>query len=294
MILLQPRKIIEPVAGLWVEGMFGKIDSPITRMQKAAKMIERKIEGMAFLAGRWPLNPNRPTLVFIHGSGQEARFWQGQVDGLAGVANTIAVDLPGHGNSDGDGFRRVSDFAGSVTDFIDAVNAPAPIPCGLSLGGAVALHLLIRHGDRLRAGILANTGARLKVLPAIIETIENNYDRHLTGLVKFAVAQVNQADEEICRRVVATSTAGPVVTANDFRACDAFDVMDQVSSINLPVLVLSAMHDTLTPIKYADWMAANINGARHVTLDGAGHMSPIEQPDAFNRAISRFLESLDR
>jgi pimeloyl-ACP methyl ester carboxylesterase len=178
--------------------------------------------------------------------------------------------------------------------FIDAVNAPAPIPCGLSLGGAIALHLLIHQGDRLKAGILANTGARLKVLPAIIETIENNYDRHLTGLIKFAVAQSNQANEDICRRVLACSTAGPVVTANDFRACDAFDVMDQVAPVNLPVLVLSAVHDTLTPVKYADWMAANIDGARHVTLDGAGHMSPIEQPEAFNQAILSFLESLDR
>ena len=159
-------------------------------------MIERKQDGIAFLAGHWPLDPDRPTLVFIHGSGQEGRFWQAQVDGLTGVANTIAVDLPGHGNSDGDGFRRVSDFARSVMGFIDAVDAPAPIPCGLSLGGAIALHLLIHHGDRLRAGILANTGARLKVLPAIIETIQDNYDTHLTGLVKFAVAQANQADED--------------------------------------------------------------------------------------------------
>ena len=257
-------------------------------------MIKRKQDGMAFLAGHWPLDPDRPTLVFIHGSGQEGCFWQAQVDGLTGVANTIAVDLPGHGNSDGDGFRQVSDFAGAVIDFIDAVDAPAPIPCGLSLGGAIALHLLIHHGDRFRAGILANTGARLKVLPAIIETVQNNYDSHLTGLIKFAVAQANQADEEICRRVLATSTAGPLVTANDFRACDAFDVMDQVSQINLPVLLLSAMHDTLTPVKYASWMAANIDGARHVTLDGAGHMSPIEQPEAFNGAILSFLESLDR
>jgi len=257
-------------------------------------MIEHKQDGIAFLAGHWPLDPALPTLVFIHGSGQEGRFWRAQVEGLIGIANTIAVDLPGHGNSSGDGFRRVSDFSRSVMGFIDAVNAPAPIPCGLSLGGAIALHLLIHQGDSLKAGILANTGARLKVLPAIIETIENNYDRHLTGLIKFAVAQSNQANEEICRRVLACSTAGPVVTANDFRACDAFDVMDQVAPVNLPVLVLSAVHDTLTPVKYADWMAANIHGARHVTLDGAGHMSPIEQPEAFNQAILSFLESLDR
>ena len=62
-------------------------------------MIERKQNGIAFLTGRWPLDPDRPTLVFIHGSGQQGSFWQAQVEGLAVAANTIAVDLPGHGNS---------------------------------------------------------------------------------------------------------------------------------------------------------------------------------------------------
>ncbi len=257
-------------------------------------MIERKKAGMAFLAGDWPLDPDRPTLVFIHGSGQQGRFWQAQVEGLSGGANTIAVDLPGHGSSHGDGFRTVSEFTGWVMGFIDAVDAPSPIPCGLSLGGAIVLDLLIHHGDRLKAGILANTGARLKVLPAIIETVEANYDRHLTGLIKFAVAPANQADLDICRKVLACSTAGPRVTANDFRACDEFDVMPQVAAISAPVLVLSAVNDTLTPVKYADWLAANIDGARHITIDGAGHMSPIERPAAFNQAISDFLASLGR
>ncbi|WP_319408508.1 alpha/beta fold hydrolase [uncultured Desulfosarcina sp.] len=257
-------------------------------------MIARRQNGMAFLAGQWPLDPDRPTLVFIHGSGQQGSFWQAQVDGLAEAANTIAVDLPGHGNSEGDGFRTVTDYTRSVMGFIDAVNAPAPIPCGLSLGGAVALDLLIDQGHRLKAGILANTGARLKVLPIIIETIENNYADHLKGLIEFAVAPANQEDEEVCRKVLACSTAGPLVTANDFRACNAFDVIDQVSHIHVPVLVLSAVHDALTPVKYANWMAANIDGVRHITIDDAGHMSPIEQPDAFNAAILGFLGSLDR
>lgn len=246
------------------------------------------------MAGRWPLRPDRPTLVFIHGSGQQGSFWQAQLDGLTGVANTVAVDLPGHGNSGGDGFRQVSDYSGSVMDFIDAIDPPAPIVCGLSLGGAIALDLLIRHGDRLKAGILANTGARLKVQPAIIETIERDYSVHLKALIEYAVAPINRSDEDVCQKVLACSTANPVVTANDFRACDAFDVTDQVSCINAPVLIVSAGHDILTPVKYASWMEANINGARHVRIDGAGHMSPIERPDAFNAAIKRFIESLGR
>jgi pimeloyl-ACP methyl ester carboxylesterase len=233
-------------------------------------------------------------LIFIHGSGQEGNFWQYQVEGLVDVANTIAVDLPGHGNSAGDGFKTVSDYAGAIADFIQTVKAPCPIPCGLSLGGAIVLQLLIDHAGPLKGGILANTGARLKVLPAIIENIERDYNGHLNGLIEFAVAPVNRSNVDVCRKVIASSTAGPVVTGNDFRACDAFDVMRQVCAIDLPVLVLSAECDILTPKKYADWLAVNIPTARHVSIADAGHMSPIERPEAFISAINHFLGTFDQ
>jgi pimeloyl-ACP methyl ester carboxylesterase len=253
-------------------------------------MIARKQDDMAFLTGRWPFDPQRPTLVFIHGSGQQGSFWQAQVDGLTGVANTMAMDLPGHGDSRGDGFVRVSDYARAVLGLIEAVNAPAPVVCGLSLGGAIALQLMLDHGEHLKAAILVNTGARLKVLPVIIETIERDYDAHLKALIEYAVAPANRTDDGICRQVLASYTAGPAVTANDFRACDAFDVMQRVASIDLPVLVMSADQDILTPPKYADWLAAHIRGAQHARIGGAGHMAPIERPGTVNDAMARFME----
>ena len=256
-------------------------------------MIARKQDDMAFLAGRWPLDPQRPTLVFIHGSGQQGYFWQAQIEGLLDEANTIAVDLPGHGGSEGAGFSSVGDYAQSVMGFITAIKAPAPIPCGLSLGGAIALQLLIDYGERLEAGILVNTGARLKVLPAIIDTVESDYDAHLKALIEFTLAPANRTDETICRPVLASSTAGPTVTANDFRACDAFDVMPRVARIDLPVLVMSAEHDILTPPKYAEWLVSHINGATHTRIDGAGHMAPIERPRAVNDAIAQFVGTLN-
>lgn len=256
-------------------------------------MIAHKQGGIAFLAGNWPVDPHRPTLIFIHGASQQGSFWQAQVDGLSAVANTIAVDLPGHGDSEGDGFHQVSDYGHSVMNFIRGIDAPTPIPCGLSLGGAVALFLLIHHSDRLKAGILANTGVRLRVQPGLIETVERDYNAHLKALIDYAIAPANRSDDAICEKVLSCATAGAEVTGNDFRACDTFDVIDQVSRIHLPVLVLSAQYDTLTPPKYAHWISAAIQGARHESINGAGHMSPIERPGAFNNAILRFLTSLN-
>lgn len=255
-------------------------------------MIPRKQGEIAFYAGSWPLGPDRPTLVFIHGAGQKGKFWQAQVDGLADMANTIAVDLPGHGNSNGGGFRQVGDYAAAIVDTIDALGIAAPVVCGLSMGGAIAQHLLIHHARRIKAGILINTGARLKVAPILIETIERNFDAHLSGLIDFAVAPVNQQTPDICRHVLASAIDSPTVAADDFRACDAFDETEGVSAIRQPVLVLSARQDLLTPVRYAEWLAEHIPGASHTAIDNAGHMSPVEQPDAVNGSIRRFLETL--
>ena len=64
-------------------------------------MEARKINGIGYTAAKWPLDPAKATIVFIHGAGGTGNFWQAQVEGLAGRANTVAIDLPGHGTSDG-------------------------------------------------------------------------------------------------------------------------------------------------------------------------------------------------
>jgi pimeloyl-ACP methyl ester carboxylesterase len=255
-------------------------------------VITQKHAGIAFSAGRWPIEPKRPTVIFIHGAGQRGSMWQAQVEGLSDVANTIALDLPGHGASDGPGCRQIAAYARAVVDAATALAIERPLICGISMGGAITLHLLIHHADRIGGGILVNTGARLKVLPIIIDTIERDFAAHLEGLIDFTVAKVNQEDAAICGSVMASAIDSPTVTADDFRACDAFDETQRATGIRLPVLVLSARQDVLTPVRYADWLAAHIPGARHVTIDAAGHMSPIEQPQAVNTAMRGFIRSL--
>jgi pimeloyl-ACP methyl ester carboxylesterase len=78
----------------------------------------------------------------------------------------------------------------------------------------------------------------------------------------------------------------------DFQACDAFDVMGQLDLINVPVLVLTASDDILTPPKYGSYLAGNVKDAYSVNIDDAGHFSPIEKPIEVNNAIHGFLMRL--
>jgi len=252
-------------------------------------MENREAGGIGFISGQWPLDPDKPTLIFIHGAALINIFWESQVKSLAEIANTIAIDLPGHGTSRSPGKESIADYAQSVMDFIRLINAPRPvIPCGLSMGGAITQQLLIDNADFFPAGIMMNTGARLKVMPAIFETIENNYGDFVEMLCDTAISKKSDA-EKLRVKIEACTKCRPDVASGDFRACDNFNVVEKLGLIEVPVLVLAANHDNITPFKYGTFLERNIKNARLGTIEDAGHLSPIEKPDKVSEAIRDFM-----
>ena len=252
-------------------------------------MEERKANGIGYLTGRWPLDPAKSTIVFIHGAGGSSVFWSAQIQGLAARVNTVAVDLPGHGSSAGKGHTRIEDYTKAIIDFIRKIDMPKPVPCGLSMGGAVALQLLIDYVDQIRAGILISTGARLKVAPAIFEAIENNYTGFVDMIGKLAASA--KTDSDIVQSFK-NELAGcrPETTFGDFQACNCFDVLERLSVIEAPVLSVSAQDDRLTPPQHADTLEKDIKNASRAHIMDAGHIVPVEKPLEVNEAILRFLD----
>jgi pimeloyl-ACP methyl ester carboxylesterase len=252
-------------------------------------MVEKEIGGFGLIAGRWPLDKEKSTIVFIHGSGGTGHFWTAQVEGLAARVNTVALDLPGHGRSGKEGKNDVADYAGAVVQFIEAVEVSKAIPCGLSLGGAITQQLLLDYPARFSAGILVGTGARLKVLPAIFEAIEADYDGLVDMLAKLSSSE--KTDPQLIQPFRhELADCEPQVTYGDFQACNQFDVMARLTEISLPVLIISAADDKLTPPKYGEYLETAIQNASRTYIEDAGHIAPMEKPEAVNRAIIEFLD----
>jgi pimeloyl-ACP methyl ester carboxylesterase len=252
--------------------------------------MENQHEGeFGFISGHWPLDPKKPTLVFIHGSGLTSVFWKSQVGSLKEFVNTIAIDLPGHGTSKAPGKDSISGYAQSVMEFIGQIDAPLPIPCGISLGGAITQQLLLDSQQAFAAGILINTGARLRVNPVIVETIKKNYDGYIEMTCKYAISRKSDA-VKLRPEIKACMIPDAKVTLGDIRACDGFDVMEKLNLIKVPVLVLTASDDNHTPPKYGRYLAENIGNVQMENIKDAGHLSPLEKPDEVNKAISDFLK----
>jgi len=232
------------------------------------------------------------TVCLVHGSGGSSEVWRHQAQRLADVARVIALDLPGHGRSGGEGATRIEDSVAAVRGLLDALDVRSVVLGGHSMGGAVAQAFALAHPPRLAGLILVGTGARLRVMPEIFSALERDHDagaRFVTGL-----ALAERAPEDLAAHVYRVTRAAPSrVLVGDFRACDVFDVMPRLGEIAVPTLVVCGAEDRLTPPKYAEFLRARIAGARLVLVPGAGHYVQLERPEETSAALREFVLSLD-
>ncbi len=228
------------------------------------------------------------TLVFVHGAGGSHLSWPPQLRRLAG-ANTYAPDLPGHGQSEGQGRTSISAYADFVAAFLETLGLEKVTLVGHSMGGATALDFALRYSEKLAGLVLVGSGARLRVAPAILEGIRRDFEAAVRLICDYAFA--TDAPERLKREGRRQmGQTHPDVLYGDFAACDAFDVMDRLGEIRCPTLAICGTADRLTPPKYSTYLRDHISGAQLVLIEGAGHMVMLEQPEAVSRAIADFIQ----
>ncbi len=244
-----------------------------------------------FVEGGQTQPDGRSPIVFIHGAGGSHQIWFPQLRALEQQRRVIALDLPGHGDSNGSGADRIESFRDVVKAFLTAMGLDRVILVGHSMGGAIAQSFALAHPEQLVGIVLVGTGARLRVHPKIFAGLRED-PRGAVGLIARsarapgAPVEVVEQDAEAMMR-----TAVSVIEA-DLRACDAFDQMMQVQEISMPTLVICGTDDLMTPPKYAEYLHQQIKGSELVVISGASHMVMLEKPDEVRGAIKVFLEQL--
>jgi pimeloyl-ACP methyl ester carboxylesterase len=234
-----------------------------------------------------------PPVVLIHGAGGTHLYWPPEIRRLRGYS-IYALDLPGHGKSSAvDGQQAVEEYASYIIQWLEALRLRRAVIVGHSMGGAIALSLAILHPEYVVGLGLIGAGARLRVLPELLNYVadQTTFYKAIDLLVacSFSASTPARLVELASHRLVETRQS---VIYGDLMACDRFDVMDHLGSITQPTLVVCGAEDQMTPLRYAQFLSRSIPDARLDVIPGAGHMVMLERPDRVADSLLSFLKDV--
>ena len=254
----------------------------------------------AFAAtGGRPHAPARPCAIFVHGAGLDHTVWALQSRWLAFHGwNVLAVDLPGHGRSEGPLLADIGAMADWVLAVIAASGAPSAAVIGHSMGSLAALEAAARAPARVDHLVLIGSAATMPVHPDLLAAARANehaaidmvnlwgygYAAGIGGSPAPGVWMVGAGE-----RTLECAAAG--VLYNDLAACNSYTTaLDSATRVRAATLLISGTKDQMTPLRSARALAAAIAGATLVAVKDAGHMLLAERPDELLEALQAHLK----
>jgi len=233
-----------------------------------------------------------PAVFLTHGYSATSQMWRGQIAPLSARNKLVIWDMRGHGQSDYPESPAEYSEEATVADMaalLDQVGAKAAIIGGLSLGGYMSLAFHLAHPERVSALLIIDTGPgyrkdepRAGWNANAIRTAER-YEKE--GLKVLSAGSAERATAQHRNAEGLAKAARGMLTQRDAR------VINSLPEIKVPALVLAGANDT--PFLAAtDYMAAKIPNATKVILPAAGHAANIDQPQAFNEAVTKFVASI--
>jgi len=230
-------------------------------------------------------------IVFVHGAAGNHLVWGMQLYALGTMARALALDLPGHGRSDPPGRTTIDGYGDVILGLLDALNIERAVIVGHSMGGAIAQTLALAHPDRVAGLGLIGTGARLRVLDAILDGVLNEFVKTAELVIENSYSAA--LDPAMRARAIAEFLTCPApITHGDFVACNGFDAMARLGDIHAPTAIVCGTEDQMAPHKYSQFLASKIPNARLTLIDHAGHSVMIEQAEQVNTALKNFISTL--
>jgi 3-oxoadipate enol-lactonase len=244
-----------------------------------------------------------PAILFVHAYPLDRTMWRELIDGLDGYRR-IAPDLRGMGQSDApDLGYSMSTYAADLAALLDSLGVDQVVLCGLSMGGYIAFEFLRRWRSRVRGLVLMDTRAepddaesRRARDAAAATARDSGAGAVAESMLPKLLAPATLAEQpEVVQRVRTmimnnrvAGIAGALGAMRDRQGSESL----LPSLAGLPTLVMVGEADPVTPPDRARAMAQIIPGARLAIIPGAGHLPPVEQPEAVLTQLRDFLKSL--
>ena len=234
-------------------------------------------------------------VLYIHGTGCNAKVFSEHLCAISQQYEVVAIDLPGHGGSEGSGFRSATEHAFFVGALIEHLQWTSCVVAGHSLGGGIALAVALYFEQLVDGLMIIDSGARLRVSPKVLDSARRAAERGRVVAVDSRLGYADSTPQSIVDGVNAASAGcDPKVVYKDWIADDSFDVISRLGQIVVPTLAICGDQDPLTPPKYHAYLRDNLPQCELVTIAEAGHWPFVENRSAFDSAVHAFLARVDR
>ena len=239
-------------------------------------------------------------VVLIHGFPFSHEMWEPQIKILQNKFRVIAYDIRGHGKSDvGDGQYTLEHLVDDLIGLLDYLKIKRAVPCGLSMGGYIALRTIERNPERVLGLVLADTQSKADTNEAKLKRADSIKSVKTNGVKAFAEVSVKsvfaphsltanlKAVEKIRRIVYANSAAG--ISGALLAMAGRTDTTDALARIKVPTLILVGQHDGPLYQLASQEMRERIPDSELHIISNAGHMSNLENSEEFNTHLLNFL-----
>jgi len=238
--------------------------------------------------GHKEFDPELPSVVFIHGTGQDHTIWVLPTRYFARhQRNVLAIDLPGHGRSGGKPLASIEAMADWIVKVLDATGIDSAAMVGHSMGSLVAISLAAKYSDRVRAIALIGTTVPMPVSEALLNSAKENSpdaidmlilwghgsSAHLGGSATPGMWMLGSG-----KRLMERAAPGVIYTA--LNACNQYKQgLEDAGSITCQALLILGQSDLMTPPRKARALTEALSDSRTVVLEKSGHAMLSERPE---------------
>ena len=255
-----------------------------------------EVDGLSSYAytGARPFAAGRSTVVFIHGGGLDHSVWIHQSRYFAHHGfNAVALDLPGHGRSEGRPLATITEMAHWVMRAADALDVDRLYVAGHSMGSLVALEATGLYPDCVDATALVGCAVPMAVTGALLAAAKANDHAAFDMITLWGHRMAAQLGGNPAPGMWMTGggvrlleRSRPGVLHNDLNACNEYrHGLDTAAKITCPVHLVIGREDVMAPPRATRELAAALSVVRVVQLADCGHMLMAEQPDAARDAL---------
>jgi len=242
-----------------------------------------------------------PVILLSHSLATNLNLWEPQAKVLSRDFRVLRYDALGHGGTAAPrGPFTLDQLAAQAGSLLDALGIARVHFLGISMGGMIGQTLALARPQLLTSLILCNTSSRIpaEAQPLWQERIKIAESEGMEPLVEPTIGRwftppFRQAQPEIIEQVRGwVRSTAPLGYAACCRAISALDLMERIPAIHVPTLIVAGEEDQGTPAAMARAINERIAGSELVMIPAASHLANLEQPDAFNRSLSSFLDRI--